>query len=236
MRYLNKFFIFCAILILLFEFSNIPTFSISIANGDGAMGCYMQQVGTEQITLLSGARPNATDWNYEMERMIRDYYNSKQYKGIDIQSFKCSRYRLNNDSSIMNKAEYKEIMVDYQYTDKNGNVVLGHTTVLTDYPFAIDDARIDMDGGRLIISNLMSSDVDAWNVVFESLSRIIVGISGVGVLCCLLAFILQFIRLGVVADNPAERQRVVQGILWTGVGTAGCSSAALLFGLVYNII
>jgi hypothetical protein len=247
MRYINKFFIFCAVLILLFEVVNLPTDAVitSYSKGDGAMGCYMQQSATlTQASLPGGTVVSANTWNGIVESELRSYYTAHGYQGVDSKTFKCSRYRLDTDSSITNKSEYKEVMVDYEYQKevelKNGTTqtvtVVGHTTVYTDYPFGIDDARIDMDGGRLVISNLMSSDVDAWNVIFESLSRIIVGISGVGVLCCLLAFIIQFIKLGTVADNPSERQRVVQGILWTGVGTAGCSSAALIFGLMYNIL
>ena len=246
MRYLNKFFVFCVILLILFECVNLSTDAVitSYTAGDGAMGCFMQQsVSLTSVTLPSNTSVNANTWNNLVESEIRSYYTAHGYEGIDSKSFKCSKYRLDSDSSIVNKSDYKEVMVDYEYTKKvkvNGSNVnvtyLGHTTVYTDYPFGIDDARIDMDGGRLIISNLMSDDVDAWNVIFESLSRIIVGISGIGVLCCLLAFIIQFIKLGTVADNPSERQRVVQGILWTGVGTAGCSSAALIFGLMYNIL
>lgn len=247
MRYLNKIFIFCAILLILFEIVNIPTNAV-ITNygvGDGAMGCYMQQSATlTQASLPSNTIVDANTWNNIVETELRNYYTAHGYKGIDGKTFKCSKHRLNSDTGISNKSEYKEVMVDYEYNKnvklKNGTTqtvtVLGHTTVYTDYPFAIDDARIDMDGGRLVISNLMSNDVDAWNVIFESLSRIIVGLSGVGVLCCMLAFIIQFIKLGTVADNPSERQRVVQGILWTGVGTAGCSCAALIFGLMYNIL
>ena len=82
----------------------------------------------------------------------------------------------------------------------------------------------------------MYHDEDAWNQIFSNISGVITGISGLGVLCCMLAFIIQIIKLGASAGNPAEREKAIKGLLWTGVGTAGCSAAALIFGLAYGLI
>lgn len=232
MKHINKVFAFFSILLVLFVLFDINTTSLSVLNGNGAMGCYLQQSNTTSSIALppNNRSVNVQDWNIEMEKMIKTYYDGKGY-AVDSNSFRCSRFRLPTDS-----ANYREVMVNYTYKNADGHNVIGHTTVFTDYQFGIDDVRIDLDEGRLVISHLLSSDIDAWNIVFEELSQIIVGISGIGVLCCMLAFVLQFIKLGTVADNPSERQRVVQGILWTGIGTAGCSAAALIFGLMYNIL
>ena len=52
----------------------------------------------------------------------------------------------------------------------------------------------------------------------------------------LLAFVLQFIRLGASAGNPMEREKVLKGIIWTGIGTAGCGAATLIFSLAFGMI
>ena len=233
MKHINKVFVFLSILLVLFVLFDINTTSLAVYNGNGAMGCYLQQSNdTSSIALPPNNRSvNVKEWNQEMESMIKTYYTGKGYT-VDSNSFRCSEYRL----SGLDKSSYREVMVNYTYKNKDGHTVIGHSTVFTNVKFGIDDVRIDLDEGRLVISHLLSSDIDAWNLIFEELSQIIVGISGVGVLCCMLAFVLQFIKLGMVADNPSERQRVVQGILWTGIGTAGCSSAALIFGIMYNIL
>jgi hypothetical protein len=47
---------------------------------------------------------------------------------------------------------------------------------------------------------------------------------------------MQIIKLGASAGNPMEREKALMGILWTGIGIAGCGAAALIFGLAYNIL
>jgi hypothetical protein len=127
-------------------------------------------------------------------------------------------------------------MASYYYQNSDGVYVLAHTTIFTDYDFGIEDVTLDVDGGRLVISGTMHNDKDVWNQIFSSISGIITGLSGLGILCCILAFVIQIIKLGASAGNPAEREKAIKGLLWTGVGTAGCSAAALIFGIAYGLL
>jgi hypothetical protein len=48
--------------------------------------------------------------------------------------------------------------------------------------------------------------------------------------------IMQIMKLGAAAGNPMDREKAIKGVLWTGIGTAGCGAAAFIFGLAYNIL
>lgn len=190
-----------------------------------------------------------TTWPNQLvaERVYQYYKGTAENIGgprqhpVDEDSFKCSIAEIKADSTITNPTDYKEVMVSYYYevdkdNDSDTEWVLAHTTIFTDYDFGIDDVGIDIDGGRLVISGTMNDDQDAWNQIFSNISGIITGISGLGILCCILAFILQILKLGAAAGNPAEREKAIKGLLWTGIGTAGCAASALIFGLAYGLL
>ncbi|BBW98935.1 hypothetical protein GsuE55_37680 (plasmid) [Geobacillus subterraneus] len=61
-------------------------------------------------------------------------------------------------------------------------------------------------------------------------------IAGFGALTSVLTFILHFIRLGAVADNPQERQKVIRGMLISAICTALLGGATLLLTLLYSIV
>ena len=183
-----------------------------------------------------------TDANYKGPT---EYPNAKQ------EYFKC---RL---SASDNEADFKEIMVPY-YTIESfyyetypgpfrinptfvseEALTLKHTTIFVNtekFPLALEDVHIDIDGGRLVISGTINDDVDAWNQIYSSIQGIIVGVTGLGTLCCLFAMIMQIMKLGAAAGNPMDREKAIKGVLWTGIGTAGCGAAAFIFGLAYNIL
>ncbi len=240
MKILNKFFIFFSILIILVScFSPIMTTVAAVVDPNDPAN-YESGCDTTKTYAV---------WKNELvaERVYQYYKGTAANIGgpnqhpVDEDSFKCSMFDVNNDATISNPADYKEIMASYYYeVDKDGDGetewVLAHTTIFTDFDFDIEDVELDLDGGRLVVSGTLYNDKDAWNQIFSSVSGIITGISGLGVLCCILAFIIQIIKLGASAGNPAEREKAIKGLLWTGIGTAGCSAAALVFGLAYGLL
>ena len=241
MKFLNKVFIFLSIIIILISCFSPLT---SIASADAADP-------NDPIHYEGGCDTSKTYviWKNTLvaERVYQYYKGTAENIGgpnqhpVDEDSFKCSIADIKADTTILNPADYKEVMASYYYeVDKDGDGdkewVLAHTTIYTDYDFSIEDVGIDVDGGRLVISGTLYNDKDAWNQIFNSISGIITGISGLGVLCCILAFILQILRLGAAAGNPAEREKAIKGLLWTGIGTAGCAASALIFGIAYGLL
>ena len=156
---------------------------------------------------------------------VKDYYISQGVYISGSDSLKCSI-----DPDI--EQGYKKVLL--QYKDDTGE--LAYAVVWTNIDFAIDDVSLSFDNGQLIVSGLMYDDRDAWNIVFDGLQKIIVGITGIATFACVLGFVMQFIRLGVSAGNPAERERVIKGILWTGIGTVGCGAITFVFSFAFNFI
>lgn len=187
--------------------------------------------------------------NATVRKAVEDYYISKgvyvvantassdynDFASGSKYSFKCS-----NDGAMF--SNYKQVMAQYvgtSATQTQGVCNAGatcHTTIWTNADLGLDDVSIDLDEGRLVVSGVMHDDKDAWNIVYDNIQQIIVGITGLGILICLLAFVLQFIRLGATAGNPAERERILKGIIWTGIGTVGCGAVTLVFSFAFNLI
>ena len=212
MKTLNKIFAFFAILIILFNVVSMTTNSATPPSN--------LELGCDTYANYNSAR------NREVADAIKTYYSNKGFN-VDGNSFKCSTKGL----ALSEAERYTKVMATY----KEGEIIR-HSSVYTLATFNMDDVLIDIDGGQLIISNLMISDVDAWNQIYDSISGIIVGLSGLGILVCLLAFVINIMKLGTAAGNPMEREKSLKGILWTGIATAGCGAAALIFGIAYNLL
>ena len=204
---------------------------------------------TEIYSLISIQTDSITGCNYDVRMAVENYYASKgvyvvknpktsddnTFSNGSKYSFKCE-----NDSTAF--PGYKQIIATYigNYKTNMYNIcktgAVCHTTIWSNADLGIDDVTLDIDEGRFIVSGLMHDDRDAWNITFDSIQEIIVGITGLGVLACVLAFVLQFIRLGATAGNPAERERVLKGIIWTGIGAVGCGAVTLIFSFAFNIL
>jgi hypothetical protein len=212
MKTLNKLFIFGVILIMLINIFPVFTFA-DVADGCG--GGNDLQVEARVYQYYHGGAST--------------YAGPKEYPNAKQEYFKCSAQTGSGWTQVI--APY------YAYVD--GHKQLVHTSIYVNtdkFPLDLDDILIDVDGGRLVVSGMMHDDKDAWNKMFTSISGVIVGITGLGVLICLFAMIMQIIKLGASAGNPMEREKALMGILWTGIGIAGCGAAALIFGLAYNIL
>lgn len=102
--------------------------------------------------------------------------------------------------------------------------------------FGIWNTDIVVNEGRVVVTGVDGDDVSAWNLVYSKYKRVIVGISGLGAITCVLAFVLFFIKMGSTAGNPSERSRVLTMLLFTGAGAAGLGAVSLIFGFFWNMI
>lgn len=204
---LNKSFVFLSMLLcLVVVFGNVFAFSAA----------------------PSGGCTNDAGVNAGIEAAVSAYMNDVSGLGTSPSDFACET--TNNTS--LNQKEQKKIIANY----KNDSGQIEQALIYTDIKLGIDDVAMDINDGKFYVAGLMYSDVDAWNQIFESISLIITGISGLGVLACVLAFIIQIMKLGAAAGNPSERERALSGLLWTGIGTAGLGSVTIIFAFAYSLI
>ena len=74
------------------------------------------------------------------------------------------------------------------------------------------------------------------NRILKEYRGIIVFISGIAMLSMIMFFILNFIELGNSRGNPQARQKAINGLIISGVATAGLGSVTLIVQLFYNMI
>ena len=176
----------------------------------------------------AGGCTNDAGVNAGIEAAVSAYMNDVSGLGTSALDFACDT----TTNTTLDQSKQKKIIANYK--DDNGKIE--QALIYTDIRLGIDDVAMDINGGKFYVAGLMYSDVDAWNQIFESISLIITGITGVGVLACVLAFVIQIMKLGAAAGNPSERERALSGLLWTGIGTAGLGAVTIIFAFAYSLI
>lgn len=93
--------------------------------------------------------------------------------------------------------------------------------------------------GKLIYGGAYRKDSDqsdVWNKIFVEYKGIIMGITGIGTMTMVVFFILNFIKLAKSADNPSEKSRALNGLLWTGIAAAGLGGVTIFVGVAQNLL
>ena len=80
--------------------------------------------------------------------------------------------------------------------------------------------------------NLQSN---AWNTTYSKAHGILIGISGVFSLIFVHLFIMNALKLGTTAGNPQERQKVLKGLMWNGIGAGGFAISGVIMALAFGI-
>ena len=94
-----------------------------------------------------------------------------------------------------------------------------------------DDGKLSLSGGGF---DSTKSSGSAWTEIISKYKGFIVGISGIGTVTMILFFIILFCKLSGTVGNPTERAKVIQGLVWSGVATAGLGSVTLIVSLFYS--
>ena len=81
-----------------------------------------------------------------------------------------------------------------------------------------------------------TDSTSTWNTIFQKYRVVITGISGIATLSFLAIFIILMLKLAKSADNPTERSKVLNGVLWTGIALALTGSATLMCALAWNAL
>ncbi|MFI3211289.1 MAG: hypothetical protein R3Y64_09630 [Peptostreptococcaceae bacterium] len=102
--------------------------------------------------------------------------------------------------------------------------------------FAIDNFNIQMGADGKLTGGLDNSDsgAEVWTNILGEYQQIIVGVSGIATITMVAVFIMNFMKLGTTSTNPSERQKVTNGLLWSGMAAAGLGSVTMIVGFFMN--
>lgn len=75
----------------------------------------------------------------------------------------------------------------------------------------------------------------AFKALFDEYKLHLAGFIGFGLATSLLAFVVNFIRLGNYSDNPQKRSEVVKELIAVGICTALLGSVTVIGGILYSI-
>ncbi len=126
-------------------------------------------------------------------------------------------------------AAYTVYAADGDTTEEDGNTVSGDD---------VGDLDVTMgnDGKLTTTWDQKSDSTSTWNTIFKKYKVIITGFTGLATLTFLILFIWQLVKLSAAANNPTERSKALQGILWIGIALAGSGSATLICALAWNAL
>ncbi len=103
----------------------------------------------------------------------------------------------------------------------------------------LGSSRLD-DNGNLIIDGADASGtegtVSTFNTIMDKLRILIAGVTGVLALVMVLIFTYKAFNLAKSSDNPQERQRAIQGLIFYFIGAACFGAASMFSGLFYNML
>lgn len=111
--------------------------------------------------------------------------------------------------------------------------------------YAADEERVDLssakmsDDGTLEIAGASGDStkdtVSVFNTILSKGRVIISGVTGIGALIMVGFFLWFTVRLSKSGDNPSERSKCINGLIFFFIGAALFGSASLFSGLFYNM-
>lgn len=75
----------------------------------------------------------------------------------------------------------------------------------------------------------------AFKSLFNEYKMHLAGFIGFGLTTSILAFVVNFIRLGKYSDNPHKRAEVIKELITVGICTGLLSSVTIVAGILYGI-
>ena len=102
----------------------------------------------------------------------------------------------------------------------------------------MNDTGTDLKSGNIDGTDygIGSSNTHVFNKVLTEYRGIVVFISGIALISMIMFFIFNFIELGNSKGNPQARQKAINGLIISGIATAGLGSVNLIVQLFYNMI
>ena len=94
--------------------------------------------------------------------------------------------------------------------------------------------NITIKNNQVVLDSKFKSQDDAFKHVVNKYKNMITFFSALSAITMVGVFIYNFTRLGISSCNPQERQKVLVGLLISGIGAALLGSVSLFFGLFYS--
>ena len=109
---------------------------------------------------------------------------------------------------------------------------------VTDINEIADMFKYSSSGGNLdfqVSEKQGTDDETFWNKIFSEYKGLIVGATGLATLTFMMLFVVNFMKLAATAGNPTERQKILKGMLWTGLASAGAGSLSIFLSFSMNL-
>ena len=106
----------------------------------------------------------------------------------------------------------------------------------------VQASAVDWNSGDLTISNngavvsTSNSTQDTFSKIMDKYKGVITFVGGIATVTMVAIFILNFMKLGSTATNPTERQKVLTGLIWSGIAAALLGSVTLIVGIFYGML
>lgn len=95
---------------------------------------------------------------------------------------------------------------------------------------------VTYDGNGKNINVATKQQGGAWNTVITKYKNFITGVSALAAITCVVIFIIKLLQLVGSASNPAERSKLLVGLVWSGIGAACLGAVGVFVGVFYNAI
>ena len=104
----------------------------------------------------------------------------------------------------------------------------------------INDIGASMADGELTFEGDLAQNNANQDTMFSQImdryKGFIVGVAGIGTITMIAVFIMNFAKLGTSSGNPQERQKVIHGLVFSGLAAAGLGSVTTFVALFYYIL
>ena len=102
---------------------------------------------------------------------------------------------------------------------------------------SINDFNVSMNSDGTLSTTIENGDaVSTWGKIFQKAKVFLIGFTGLGTLVFGFFFVKGLIGLAATANKPVQRQEAINGLLWTGIATAGCGGVTIIIGLFWNAL
>ena len=98
-----------------------------------------------------------------------------------------------------------------------------------------DDGNLDIAANG-VVNSTSNSTQDTFAKIMDKYKGIITFVGGIATVTMVAIFILNFMKLGSTATNPTERQKVLTGLIWSGIAAALLGSVTLIVGVFYGML
>ena len=106
----------------------------------------------------------------------------------------------------------------------------------------VQASAVNWNSGDLKISNngvveaVSNNPNETYGKIMEKYKGVITFVGGIATVTMVAIFVLNFMKLGSVSTNPTERQKVLTGLLWSGIAAALLGSVTLIVGVFYGML